>query len=742
MGSARTGQGRWNRTRRGLWMAGLFWFLATGLVAQTVPVQSGEHPGYSRLALFIGGAGWRLGRSADGYTLAVDAAAGFDIDGVFDLIPRTRIAALQSDGEQLRIDIACDCHAIAYPWRGNWLVLDVRDGTPPDGSPFETTFDPAQGATARGATAIPLFVASAPAQLPLPDTFFTSPPPSLRVDEVRRQMAEGLAQAAAQGLLDLAMPAPAIADPVRSPGPDPSEPPAASTGGTTPLPSVVTPAATADPTTPGTPGIVARTSMDRALSELAAGDSAAAGHCLPDSDFDLAAWAGTGDFGAEMAIRWAALTTETGAIPAGAPEDLARSQLAFGFGLEAYQTLGLDDRKSQERDRLRLLAKLIEGEPIRSDALADQTGCVGAVALWAALGRGGLEGTTEAERIAVTVAFRRLPPAIQGLVGPRLTGYFIHIGDQAGAGLLLDRIEATDAGGETAAGLAAAQLETASGAPDAALQELQTLADQDARLGPDGVIALVDLAIDRNALPDDSLVDLVRSLRFEYRGRPEDAALGLAEARLLTATGQYTDARQTAVALPPATRDAALTTLLDSAASDADDPVFLDIAFSEMPGNPEAGAIHAVAVRLIDLGFPEQALALLAAPVIGPEMAERRHLRAAAAAALGRPDLVEAELLGIDDPRARELRESLRTGGASDQTAAAWRTGNWTTLETQPDALLQAAAQAMLTPPSDLAAGTPLASRSALIADAEETRRLARELLDRYSVPLPAPRTE
>lgn len=723
----------WTRSGRTLWLAGLIWAFATGLAAQTVPVRSGEHPGYSRLALFIGEAGWRLGRSPEGYTLAVEQATGFETDGVFDLIPRSRITALRQDGEQLRIDIVCDCHAIAFPWRETWLIVDVRDGAAPAGSPFETPFDGSQQAVAPTAMDIPLLIDAAPPALPLPDPFLEPDRPDSRVDDVRLQMAEGLAEAAAQGLLDLAVPMRQIDDLATDAPPSVDDPPAET------APPTAAPAASAPPPPePGRPGILARTSMDSALATLMPSVENAADRCLPDSAFDLAAWAGTGDFGAEIASRRAALTTDTGVIPPGAPEDLARTQLAFGFTIEARQTLDLDDRQSQERDRLRVLSLLIDAAPVPPDTFADQSGCTGDVALWAALARGGLAGTTEVERIAVTQAFRRLPAVLQGLIGPRLAGYYIDSGDPAGAAMLLAKAESTDVAEESAVGLAAARLETAAGDAEGAFEELESLADEDARLGPEGVIALVDLAIAGNALPDEGLLSLLRTLRFEYRNRAEDADLGLAEARLLTASGRYAEAAAIGAVLPQTGRDRAMTDLLQSAASQADDATFLDIAFSDIADTAGPAGLHAVAARLIDLGFPERALDLLSAPVTGETLLERRYLRATAAAALGRPDLVEAELLGLDDDRARELRQSLVAPGAADQVSAAWRTGDWDALGTQPDALLQAAAQAMTTPAPDLSAGTPLATREALIADAEETRRIARELLDRFAAQPPA----
>ena len=115
--------------------------LASQLEAETIKVQSGEHPGFTRLVLAIpAGRDWQLGRLGDGYVVeSGDITDSFDLSSAFDLIGRDRLASLDpaSQPGQLRLDLACDCHATAFRWQQDWVVVDIADGPATPGSPFE-----------------------------------------------------------------------------------------------------------------------------------------------------------------------------------------------------------------------------------------------------------------------------------------------------------------------------------------------------------------------------------------------------------------------------------------------------------------------------------------------------------------------------------------------------------------------------------------------------------------------------
>ena len=114
----------------------------TSALAEPVRVQTGEHADFSRVVLqFARPTAWTIGRTARGYGLRLGRPeVVLDLSGAFDLIPRTRIKAMEGGtGEtDLQILTDCTCHVEAFEDRPGILVIDLHDGPPPPLSRFET----------------------------------------------------------------------------------------------------------------------------------------------------------------------------------------------------------------------------------------------------------------------------------------------------------------------------------------------------------------------------------------------------------------------------------------------------------------------------------------------------------------------------------------------------------------------------------------------------------------------------
>jgi hypothetical protein len=134
----------------------------------TVQVRSGNHAQFARLVfVYPDRRAWSLLPTETGYRLKIERAAGFGLSGVFDLIPRNRIAALedQTDGA-VAIEVACACHADVIELPGRGLVLDIRDGPAPPGNPFELLRDAAvETAVSRSDAPLPDLIGVAEPQL-------------------------------------------------------------------------------------------------------------------------------------------------------------------------------------------------------------------------------------------------------------------------------------------------------------------------------------------------------------------------------------------------------------------------------------------------------------------------------------------------------------------------------------------------------------------------------------------------
>jgi hypothetical protein len=127
---------------RRLWLATLMAVLAGPAGAREVPVRSGEHGYFTRIVLDTRpGEGWELGREGADYVLLLNTAnLTADLDGVYENIPRTRLIdiSLLSDRPGLRLTVAEGAHAVAFRAEGGQAVVDIIDGPPASGSPFET----------------------------------------------------------------------------------------------------------------------------------------------------------------------------------------------------------------------------------------------------------------------------------------------------------------------------------------------------------------------------------------------------------------------------------------------------------------------------------------------------------------------------------------------------------------------------------------------------------------------------
>lgn len=145
----------------------LFLFLAAPVLAQTstVTVKSGDHSAFTRLVLtFPTPVDWTLGRTGGGYGLRI-AKPGlrYDLASVYRVITKERLRSIWVDpaSGDLLLGVDCPCHAVPFELGSTTLVIDIKDGPPPQGSSFELSLGD-------GTTAAP--IQPAPVQRPRQST--------------------------------------------------------------------------------------------------------------------------------------------------------------------------------------------------------------------------------------------------------------------------------------------------------------------------------------------------------------------------------------------------------------------------------------------------------------------------------------------------------------------------------------------------------------------------------------------
>lgn len=680
------------------WIVALTLLLAGALPlsAQAVRVRSGEHGDFTRIVLeFPGAADWRVGRTADGYRLRLaDAAPSYDLSGVYDLIGRSRLAAIWADPENgdLSISLACACHVIPFEFRPGTVVIDLKDGPPPSGSSFE---DPIDGDTAPGTLeARPnprpqprpeVQMAQAdqtpdgspdaplapvpPTDLPQPDSpakaqdkdgaetalgWASAPADPTRgldglglslldrnlnltkdegsgLEPLREALIAELGRGATQGIIEMAPP---------EAGQEAADDPAdhgdgqAEEAGQAPVAIRLG----------DSPNLDLR---QKGEAREALGSQGVV--CIPDDKLAISDWADTTPVAEQMGPKLLGLIGEFDKPVPEAVATAVRFYLHLGFGAEARALLRGFPSAQEDEAIWRSMAEIIDGSPLSENAFAGMAACDTAAALWALLADPEVLALGQVEKAAVLRGFSALPRHLRQEFGPRLVERFLDMKDLVSATALR---EAVLRGAEEMTPdieMMEAALEHAGGSPAASENRLSDLAETQ---GNADSRVLAELVIQRAELGQTVGYDQVLALEAflgdigegEERDRL-DLALTLAHA----ASGDFTTAFDRLEDTPEAAP--ALWHLL--ARSGRDSPLLEHAVLPADTPLPKAARPVAtlIAQRLITLGLAEPAARWLSMEGEPPPLL-------AAKVALGRGQAERAlQLLGEEAGKsADELR--------------------------------------------------------------------------------------
>ncbi len=425
--------------------------------------------------------------------------------------------------------------------------------------------------------------------------------------------------------------------------------------------------------------------------------------CVPDDRLDVGHWTNGLPLHAQTPQLMSRVLGEFDRPDPRAVRDLARLYIRFGFGKEAERAISGFGIDFEDAGLLADLARIVEGRPVAPDGpLAEAAACPGQHGLWLALGGSAPAFHDPAHFETVQAAFAEMPADLRGLLAPTLVGRLVEAGRPGEARLI--QVTATRPGGPRSVEmlLAEARLLAAEGHVAEAAVELTRLAESPAHNALDALAQLARLAIDNGlALPDRLIGDL-RTAVHQQRGNAREAELrgllieALAGRRDLTAAVE--EVRIAQDALPDAAaRFAALgQQVLASAEPDwvgaaAYADTVLNASDLIAPTAEADAARAAIADRLIEVGLPNAALALLAPPLARAD-AQSRILAARARLSLDEPEAALAELEGIEGFDALTLRAAALAragdpeaamalledaGAAVAADAYAWPSGAW-----------------------------------------------------------------
>jgi hypothetical protein len=721
-------------------MKGLFAALvicvALAARGETVSVRSGEHDGFSRLVLPMEKpAPWQFGRTLDGYELRLGrTGVTFDVSGVFDRIPRLRLADLgtSAEGTRLTLQLSCACHAEVFEFRPNILVIDIRPGPPPANSPFERPLETDDQVRAGAAAPLPprlhprpsqdmpvydwranapafsptrkVAVNAAPAADPIaaamaPPTAAATRPvisgsglppvkaPDPRLTAAATELVQQLGRAASQGLLS--------ADP-QAFAPDLPTAPASPPPPVTRLPQENPPQGLVLPAT----RLRAQTALDReVLIGRVAPVTPSGGVCLPDSLFDIRRWGDDRSASLQIEAKRTALVGEFDRASVADVGALMRLYLYLGFGSEARALPGGMRVEVPDGDIFATLGDIMDqGRARNPGRLAGQAGCSGAVALWSVLADPAIAPGEAVDAGAVVRSFSALPLSLRRLLGPGLSQRFLEHGDLATARAIRDAITRAPGEAGQAVDLLGARIDLADGKTAPAEATIRRVAATDGPTSPDALVMLVDARVSSGGSVDSATIESIAALAHQFRGTVPGRSLARAHLLALGLSGDFDSAFRELVTLR-ATLDAGATgadTLWALLADRGSDEALLRHALNVRDAPEATRKTHVtLAKRLIDLGFPGEGQAWLA-PLVPPTDPERL-LAAHARLALGDAAGVTEILDGMSSTEAGGLRAAaaaqggnhsaaeaayLAAGATADAGREAWRAGDLPTVRT------------------------------------------------------------
>ena len=759
---------------------------------QTAKITSGDHPEFTRIVVqFAGPVDWRVGRTADGYELRLPKRGPqYDLTKAFDLIQKNRLAAIWADPKTgaLHLSVACACFAIPFEFRPGIVVIDIRDGSPPEGSDFEDSLNggPEQDVVAQKVdwpnlnpvpeqapsydwTTLALQPQSSTITMPGSNFDVAADPPAasaLNLEPLRQSLIEQLSRGASAGIVDMAKPQPSV------PGDQPSNPNRSVDIHSGYLPNLLL----------------------RQKGQDVAPMTASGGSCFTDEQVNVASWSVSkmeeyelpapghggqpaadkevpkeaehaaeppigGHMEAEdpIPMQFApAMAQLTGEFDQPNPEAVRRAvrfDLYIGFGAEARALLQAFPVDDVDAPIWESMARITDEETDPNPVFAGMEACDSAAALWAVLADPKILGVGQVQKSAILRGFSALPAHLRQHFGPTLVDRFLAMKDFGTATALRDAVTRGSSLSTPELEMMQAAIDKASGSPGESVARLEKVV---AKSGPSNAEAMVALIMQRAGLGQEVSYDQVKAMEefvAERKGSGDHEKFQQALTLGYAASGDFDNAFRNLANGP----DAAVTlwSLLANAGPDSALLNFATLEDGMEPPRSARGSASLVADRMLRLGLADQAARWLHAAIDPP-----RLLAARTAAANGDPQQALALVGDETAPAAIQVRlDALKQLGDEPAVAALFaqlgmteehwnavsRTQNWESLAVDGPEIWKAAAATLVDHPSAtplspdalgiLPANGPLARGDDLINQSASTRDAIAALLGSVKSP-------
>lgn len=311
---------------------------------------------------------------------------------------------------------------------------------------------------------------------------------------------------------------------------------------------------------------------------------------------------------------------------------------------------------------LDVLADILDDRPLtESKSLEGQQSCAGDIAVWVALAHPTLAENLDAD--TMFQGFARLPLHIRRQLGPRLSQSVNEAGNVELAAAILRAMDRAAQHVEPEVVLAEARIETKQGRQEDATTKMLEVVDSGSEYTPEALIDLVEAHLkDQKPLRPD-LPDLAIAYSEEYRLAESAPDLRRASAIALSLAGRFEEAAENIKKLRNLDGEEAEVSVkipfFDLLQRNAGDVEFLSYALAEFESSKAAlppGLQTRMAERLLELGFAEQAFAMLEQIVASEHPEPRRILRAEAALQINLPHRAMIEVMNLGGPDASDIR--------------------------------------------------------------------------------------
>jgi hypothetical protein len=390
--------------------------------------------------------------------------------------------------------------------------------------------------------------------------------------------------------------------------------------------------------------------------------------CTGKTNLDIANWGGELGFAAGLSNWRRSIMLEFDEVNAEAAIGLARHYLHYGFGREAQAALNLflTSDSHPQAEYLRSMARIMDFgyDPLFKNT-AWNLACDGEVALWSVLAIEKLSPSIKLDVLGLRLAFEALPQNLKQHLGPGLVKKFMQFGDNITAESILASVSRGQFYLNPELRFLQASKSLSSNNGEATVVPLLSIMKGNSQFSPLAVIALVDAAVAANQPIEKELLEIVSAYQFEQRKTEFSGELKRALVLSFAFSGNFDEAFEhlegLTVEVSSPVYSETRAQVMKRVLEEADDIEFLKIALREPIIDITTVLENEFAERLLNIGFTENALEILAEVSDGQDGHKRRLLRAKAASLLNEPIVVEAALTGIPGEVATIVKAEAKT---------------------------------------------------------------------------------